>query len=40
MTTTEIIELLPALMVASLFSGLVFRWEVQMFRTIKRWFAF
>jgi len=40
MTTAEVVELLPAMLVASIFMGLVFRWEVQMFRWIKKLFAF
>jgi len=40
MTTIEMLELMPALYVASAFMGLVFRWEVQMFRWIKKLFAF
>jgi len=40
MSTAEVVQLLPAAIIASVFMGLVFRWEVQMFRYIKRIFAF
>jgi len=40
MTTAEVIQYLPALYVSSIFMGLVFRWEVQMFKYIKKIFAF
>jgi len=39
MSTTDVLQHLPTLYACSFFMGLVFRWQVQAFRYLKKKFA-